>query len=300
MQVTHALMTTLEENLRMIYDSVKFLRSKKLEVIYDAEHFFDGWRANPDYAIQALQAAHDGGASNLTLCDTNGGSLPTQIKEAFAAVQLAIPRAELGIHAHNDSGCAVANSVAAVEAGCTLVQGVINGFGERCGNADLSTMIANLKLKMNYNVVSDEQLKSLTEVSRIIAEIANMVPNDKQPYVGNSAFAHKGGVHVSAVSRHASTYEHIDPSIVGNQRRILVSELSGKSNLLMKSKSAREGKCNEGELARRCSICSRKRNSKAITLKAPKRHLNCSCSARWASISPRLIWRATASVEGAP
>ena len=237
MQVTHALMTTLDENLRMIYDSVKYLRSKKMEVIYDAEHFFDGWRANPDYAIKALQAAFDGGASNLTLCDTNGGSLPTQIKEAFAAVQRAIPRAELGIHAHNDSGCAVANSVAAVEAGCTLVQGVINGFGERCGNADLSTMIANLKLKMNQNVVTDEQLKSMTEISRVIAEIANMVPNDKQPYVGNSAFAHKGGVHVSAVSRHAATYEHIDPSIVGNQRRILVSELSGKSNVLMKSEA---------------------------------------------------------------
>jgi 2-isopropylmalate synthase len=237
MQVTHALLTTLEENLRMIYDSVHFLRSKKMEVIYDAEHFFDGWRANPDYAIQALTAAHEAGASNLTLCDTNGGSLPTQIKEAIAAVQRALPRAELGIHAHNDSGCAVANSVAAVEAGCTLVQGVVNGFGERCGNADLTTMIANLKLKMNYDVVTDQQLKSLTEISRVIAEIANMVPNDKQPYVGNSAFAHKGGVHVSAVSRHASTYEHIDPGVVGNQRRILVSELSGKSNVLMKTKA---------------------------------------------------------------
>ena len=237
MQVTHALLTTLDENLRMIYDSVHFLRSKKMEVIYDAEHFFDGWRANPDYAIKALTAAHEAGASNVTLCDTNGGSLPTQIKEAFAAVQRVLPRAELGIHAHNDSGCAVANSVAAVEAGCTLVQGVVNGFGERCGNADLTTMIANLKLKMNYDVVTDQQLKSLTEISRVIAEIANMVPNDKQPYVGNSAFAHKGGVHVSAVARHAATYEHIDPAIVGNQRRILVSELSGKSNVLMKSKA---------------------------------------------------------------
>jgi 2-isopropylmalate synthase len=237
MQVTHALRTTLDENVAMIHDSVKFLRSKKLDVIYDAEHFFDGYRANPDYALKTLQAALDGGASNLTLCDTNGGSIPSQITEAVRAVLRALPRAELGIHTHNDSGCAVANALAAIEAGCTLVQGVVNGFGERCGNADITTLIANLKLKMNYNVVTDEQLRSLTGISRVISEIANMVPNDKQPYVGNSAFAHKGGVHVSAVSRYAATYEHIDPGVVGNQRRILVSELSGKSNVLMKSKA---------------------------------------------------------------
>lgn len=235
MQVTHALRATLEENLNMIRDSVKYLRSKKLDVIYDAEHFFDGFRANPEYAIKTLKAALEGGAMNLTLCDTNGGSIPTQITEAIRAVQRELPDAELGIHTHNDSGCAVANALAAVEAGCTLVQGVVNGFGERCGNADLTTIIANLKLKMNYNVVSDEQLRSLTEVSRTISEIANMVPNDKQPYVGNSAFAHKGGVHVSAVARHAATYEHVEPSVVGNARRILLSELSGKSNLLMKT-----------------------------------------------------------------
>ncbi len=237
MQVAHALRTTLEENVRMIHDSVKYLRSKKLEVIYDAEHFFDGYRANPDYALKTLQAALDAGASNLTLCDTNGGSIPSQITEAVRAVVRALPRASLGIHTHNDSGCAVANALAAIESGCTLVQGVVNGFGERCGNADITTIIANLKLKMNYNVVSDEQLRSLTGISRVISEIANMVPNDKQPYVGNSAFAHKGGVHVSAVSRHAATYEHIDPTIVGNARRILVSELSGRSNVLMKSKA---------------------------------------------------------------
>jgi len=237
MQVTHALRATLEENLKMIEDSVRFLRSKKLEVIYDAEHFFDGYRANRDYALRTLEAAFEGGASYLTLCDTNGGSIPTQIGEAIRAVTQALPRAPLGIHTHNDSGCAVANALAAIEAGCTLVQGVVNGFGERCGNADITTIIANLKLKMNYNVVTDEQLRSLTEISRTIAEIANMVPNDKQPYVGNSAFAHKGGVHVSAVSRHAATYEHVDPAVVGNARRILVSELSGKSNVLMKSKA---------------------------------------------------------------
>ncbi len=235
MQVTQALRASLDENLNMIRDSVRFLRSKKLDVIYDAEHFFDGYRANPSYAIQTLKAALEAGAINLTLCDTNGGSIPRQISEAILSVQRALPQAELGIHTHNDSGCAVANALAAVEAGCTLVQGVVNGFGERCGNADLTTIIANLKLKMNYNVVSDEQLRSLTEASRVISEIANMVPNDRQPYVGHSAFAHKGGVHVSAVSRHAATYEHIDPMRVGNTRRILVSELSGKSNLLMKT-----------------------------------------------------------------
>jgi len=237
MQVIQALRTTLDENVKMIHDSVKYLRSRKLEVIYDAEHFFDGYRANPGYALKTLNAAFDGGASNLTLCDTNGGSIPTQIAEAVHAVRSALPQAELGIHTHNDSGCAVANALAAVEAGVLLVQGVVNGFGERCGNADITTIIANLKLKMNYAVVSDEQLRALTQISRVISEIANVVPDDRQPYVGNSAFAHKGGVHVSAVSRHAATYEHIDPAVVGNQRRILVSELSGKSNVLMKSRA---------------------------------------------------------------
>src|SRR5882724_4015376 len=237
MQVTQALRTTLEENLKMIQDSVAYLRSKKLEVIYDAEHFFDGFRANRDYALKTLEAAFDGGASYLTLCDTNGGSIPTQITDAVRAVTVALPRVKLGIHTHNDSGCAIANALAAIDAGCSLVQGVVNGFGERCGNADITTIIADLKLKMNANVVTDEQLRSLTEISRVISEIANIVPDDRQPYVGLSAFAHKGGVHVSAVSRHAATYEHIDPTVVGNQRRILVSELSGKSNVLMKSKA---------------------------------------------------------------
>jgi len=234
MQVTHALRATLDENLAMIAESVKFLKSKKLEVIYDAEHFFDGYRANPTYAVKTLKAAHEAGASNLTLCDTNGGSLPTQIAEAVHAVRRALPKAALGIHTHNDSGCAVANALAAVESGVVLVQGVMNGFGERCGNADLVVLIADLQLKMGQPVLSEMQLRSLTEVSRAISEIANIVPNDRQPYVGQSAFAHKGGVHVSAVARHTATYEHIDPSIVGNERRILVSELSGKSNVLMK------------------------------------------------------------------
>lgn len=236
MQVTHALLTTLDENLRMIRDSVKFLRSKKMDVIYDAEHFFDGYRANPGYALKTLEAALEGGAMNLTLCDTNGGSIPSQVIEIVRVVRTHFPKTALGIHAHNDTGCAVANSLAAVEAGATLVQGVMNGFGERCGNADLAIVAADLQLKMGYKIFTEEQLRSLTKMTLAISEIANMVPNDRQPYVGKSAFAHKGGVHVSAVSRHAATYEHIDPAIVGNQRRILISELSGKSNLLLKNK----------------------------------------------------------------
>jgi 2-isopropylmalate synthase len=234
LQVTHALRATLDENLAMIADSVRFLKSKKLEVIYDAEHFFDGYKANPDYAVKTLKAAFEAGADNLTLCDTNGGALPTQVFDAVRAVRRALPDASLGIHTHNDSGCAVANAIAAVEAGATLVQGVVNGIGERCGNADLSVLIANLQLKMGYKLVSEEQMKSLTEISRAICEIANLVPNDRQPYVGNSAFAHKGGIHVSAVARHPATYEHIEPSVVGNQRRVLISELAGKSNILLK------------------------------------------------------------------
>ncbi len=206
MQVTHALQTTLEENLSMIRDSVRFLKSKGLEVVYDAEHFFDGYPANRPYALKTLQAALEAGADSLTLCDTNGGSIPPQITEAVQAVRRVLPKAVLGIHVHNDSGCGVANTLAAVQAGCTLVQGTLNGIGERCGNADLSVIIPDLQLKMGLRCLTDEQLRSLTEVSREISEIANLVPNDRQPYVGNSAFAHKGGIHVSAVSRHAATY----------------------------------------------------------------------------------------------
>jgi 2-isopropylmalate synthase len=235
LHVTHALKTTLDENLRMIEDSVRFLKSHRMEVVYDCEHFFDGYRANPGYALKTLQAAMEGGADNITLCDTNGGSIPRQVSDAVTVVCRKFPSAALGIHVHNDSGCAVANTLAAVESGVTLVQGVINGFGERCGNVDLAVVIADLQLKMGIRVVTDEQLRLLTEISRTISEVANIVPNDRQPYVGNSAFAHKGGVHVSAVARHAATYEHIDPALVGNERRILVSELSGKSNVLMKS-----------------------------------------------------------------
>ncbi|OGR85416.1 MAG: citramalate synthase [Elusimicrobia bacterium RIFCSPLOWO2_01_FULL_54_10] len=235
-QVIHALRATLPENLKMIEDSVRFLKSKGLEVIYDAEHFFDGYRANSEYALASLKAAARAGASNLTLCDTNGGSVPSQIRDIFQAVRRELPDASFGIHTHNDTECAVANAVTAVEEGAVLVQGTINGYGERCGNANLVSIIANLKLKLGINCVTEDQLRSLTEVSRYVSEIANIVPNDHQPYVGFSAFAHKGGVHVSAMARHTSTYEHVDPAIVGNQRRILISELSGQSNVLLKAK----------------------------------------------------------------
>ncbi len=240
LHVTHALQTTLDENLAMIRDTVKYLKSKKREVIYDAEHFFDGYRANPYYAMQTLHAAVAAGADNLTLCDTNGGCLPGRITEGVRAVRREFPSVELGIHAHNDSGCAVANTLAAVDAGCVLVQGTMNGIGERCGNADLTVVLPNLQLKMGFKVMTDAQLHALTETSRLIAELANLAPNDRQPYVGNSAFAHKGGIHVSAVARLASTYEHIKPELVGNKHRILISELSGKSNVLLKGEEMKK------------------------------------------------------------
>ncbi len=235
LHVSHALQTTPEKNLEMIYDSVKFLKSRGLIVIYDAEHFFDGYNSNSVYAVKTLEAAAAGGADNITLCDTNGGMLPYQIKSIVENVgcKITVP---LGIHAHNDSDCAVANSIAAVQSGCELVQGTINGWGERCGNANLASAIANIKIKLGINCLSDANLRLLTETSRYISEIANVVPNNRQPYTGHSAFAHKGGIHVSAVARESSTYEHVSPSLVGNKRRILISELSGRANVLLKSK----------------------------------------------------------------
>jgi 2-isopropylmalate synthase len=232
--VINALRATLPENLEIIRDTVSFLKSKKKEVIYDAEHFFDGFKTNPSYALSALEAAVEAGADNLTLCDTNGGCLPNDVARLTREVRQAFPRVSLGIHVHNDSHCAVANSLAAVSEGVELVQGCLNGYGERCGNANLASIIADLKLKMGIDCVTDRQLQSLTETSRYMDELANVVPQDSMPYVGNSAFAHKGGVHVSAVAR-AASYEHIDPALVGNRRRILISELSGKANVVAKA-----------------------------------------------------------------
>jgi len=232
--VTHALKTTLEENLRIITDSISFLKSKGLEVFYDAEHFFDGYKHNAAYAMKTIMAAADAGADLICLCDTNGGSLPYDVANVVTEVskQILVP---LGIHAHNDGEMAVANSVVAVQAGAVQVQGTINGFGERCGNANLCSVIPNLVLKLGYECLAEGKLSGLTELSRYVSEQANINPNSHQPYVGNSAFAHKGGVHVSAMLKNPETYEHIPPEKVGNTRRVLVSELSGMSNIIYKA-----------------------------------------------------------------
>ena len=236
LHVHRALNITLEENLVLIGETVAYLKSKGKEVIYDAEHFFDGYRANPDYALQTLETALGAGASVLCLCDTNGGRMPTEIAEATAAVRARFPEARIGIHAHNDCEVAVANSLAAVGAGASHVQGTFNGYGERCGNANLVSIVANLQLKMGYHCVKQDKLRGLTELSHYVDELANREPLKSQAYVGMSAFAHKAGLHASAVRKHASTYEHIDPTLVGNHQRVLVSDQAGRSNLMHKAK----------------------------------------------------------------
>ena len=230
-----ALRITPEENLELIEDSVRYLKARTGEVIFDAEHFFDGYADDPNYALSALRAAQSGGADYLVLCDTNGGTLPHVL---FAAVQHVLSQLArpVGIHTHNDSELAVANSLAAVQAGARMVQGTINGWGERCGNANLVSIIPALKLKLGIDCLSDEQLTRLRHVSRSLDELANRTPWSQQPYVGQSAFAHKGGVHVDAVKKNSRTYEHIEPEAVGNERRILVSDLSGRANVEMKAR----------------------------------------------------------------
>ncbi|MFY9323554.1 MAG: citramalate synthase [Syntrophomonadaceae bacterium] len=233
--VLKALETTLEENLNMIRESIAYLKDKNREVVFDAEHFFDGFKANEEYAVQVLQAAQEAGADWLVLCDTNGGTMPWEIEDILLRISPLI-KAPLGIHAHNDAGCAVSNSLIGVKNGCRQVQGTINGYGERCGNADLCSIMPNLELKMQMTCLPPGRLKNLSEVSHYIAEIANMPHNNNQPFVGYGAFAHKGGIHVSALLKDSLTYEHIDPEKVGNRRRVLVSELSGLSNLLYKAR----------------------------------------------------------------
>ena len=232
--VREALRISLEENLELIFDSLEYLKTKVPEVFYDAEHFFDGYKANPDYAIKTLKAAEDAKADCIILCDTNGGTMPYDVADIIKQVKKHI-KTPLGIHTHNDSECAVANSIVAVNEGIVQVQGTINGFGERCGNANLCSIVPALKLKMKRECVTDEQLKKLRDLSRYIYELANFSPNKHQAYVGNSAFAHKGGVHVSAIQRHPETYEHLRPELVGNCTRVLVSDLSGRSNILAKA-----------------------------------------------------------------
>ena len=235
MHVREVLRVSLDENLAMIRDSVEIMAKAGRCAIYDAEHFFDGWRANPEYAIKTLRVAHEAGAACLVLCDTNGGSLPEQISTCLDAAATALPDANFGIHCHNDAGLAVANSLAAVLHGAMQVQGTINGIGERCGNADLTTIIPNLALKYGYKCLRPGSLVNLTEVSRFVYEVANLNLREYQPFVGAAAFAHKGGMHAHAVARNTSTYEHMDPALVGNARRILVSELAGTSNIAAKA-----------------------------------------------------------------
>jgi 2-isopropylmalate synthase len=235
LHVREVLGTTLEENLRMIADSVACCRAAGREVFYDAEHFFDGLRHNPDYALQTLRAAEQAGASVVILCDTNGGTLPDAVAAAVDQARRSV-RVELGIHCHNDCDVAVANSLAAVARGATQVQGTVNGLGERCGNADLVSIVANLALKCGQEVLRPDSLVHLTEASRYVYELANMNYRPGQAFVGTSAFAHKGGMHTHAVARNTASYEHIDPAAVGNERRILVSELSGQATILAKTK----------------------------------------------------------------
>ena len=228
-----------EENLAMIADSVAYCRGEGKRVIYDAEHFFDGWREDSDYAIECLRAAAGAGAENVTLCDTNGSSLPHQVAEATAAVVSALDGdVEVGIHTHNDAECGVANSLAGVSEGARLVQGTINGYGERCGNANLVSILPALQLKMGFDVVSSEQLSTLTQTAHYVDEICNATPDPDQPYVGRNAFAHKGGMHVAGVSADVRTFEHTDPQLVGNRRDVLVSELSGKGTVISRAESA--------------------------------------------------------------
>jgi 2-isopropylmalate synthase len=232
--VKEALRITLAENLDIIHNSISYLKENMDKVFFDAEHFFDGYRDNPEFALNCLVAAQSAGADSIILCDTNGGTLPAGIRDAMVKVveSISVP---LGIHAHNDSECAVANTLVGVEMGANQVQGTINGFGERCGNANLCSVIPNLQVKLGIQVISPERLRKLRDVSRFVNEFANVGHFKRQPFVGDSAFAHKGGIHVSAISRRPETYEHMRPELVGNSQRVLVSDLAGKSNILRKA-----------------------------------------------------------------
>ncbi len=235
LQVTQVLGTTPEENLRMISDSVKYLIANGMRVFVDAEHFFDGYKYDPNYSLSTLVAAAESGAECIVLCDTNGGALVDEITRATRAAAKAV-KVSLGIHVHNDGGLAVANSLAAVQAGAVQIQGTINGYGERCGNANLCTIIPTLKIKMNIDCISDAQLAKLTDVSRFVSEIANLTPDPFSPYVGTSAFSHKAGYHVDGLAKWELAYQHINPVQVGNRKRAVVSELSGKDNIILKAK----------------------------------------------------------------
>ena len=232
-QVTSVLKVSLDENIKMVSDTIAYLKSKNKEAFFDAEHFFDGFKKNRDYAIKVLHAAENSGADVIVLCDTNGGSLPAEVAEIVGIVRKDM-KGTLGIHVHNDGDLAIANTLAAVDYGVKQVQGTVNGFGERCGNADLCSIIPNLVLKKGYHCLNEARLKKLTEASRFVYETANLLFRSNQPFVGTSAFAHKGGLHVNAIQKDKCTYEHIPPESVGNERKILISELSGSSTILAK------------------------------------------------------------------
>ena len=234
LHATRILGVSLDENLLMIEDSVAYLKKQDRQVIFDAEHFFDGYKHNPEYALRAILAAEMGGADFIVLCDTNGGSMPDEVGAIMKQVNLKC-QTKIGIHTHNDCGLALANSLVAVQSGATMVQGTINGYGERCGNVDLISVVGNLHFKLGANSVFHKSVRQLTELSRFVSEVANIPPQNQRPFVGKSAFAHKGGVHVSAVAKLPKAYEHIPPEEVGNRRRVLVSDLSGKSNIDFKS-----------------------------------------------------------------
>lgn len=240
LHVEQIMANTRQENLAMIRESVAYLKANRREVLYDAEHFFDGFKEDADYASRTLLAAAQGGADTIVLCDTNGGSLPSEIQTMIDAVDHLLRanghESRLGIHCHNDCGLAVANSIAAVQSGAVMVQGTMNGYGERCGNADITTIIPLLNLKMGRRSIPDANLKQLKTLSRYVSETANMIPLHSRPFVGKSAFAHKGGIHVNAVMKEPRAYEHIDPALVGNKRRVLVSDMSGKSNVEYKAR----------------------------------------------------------------
>lgn len=239
MHVKAVLGCPLDKNLQLCADSVGYLKNHGIETIFDAEHFYDGYKDNSEYAMKVLTAAADAGADALVLCDTNGGSMPEQIYEITKAVCEKFTSVQIGIHTHNDSDCATAGALAAVRAGARHVQGTINGLGERCGNANLCTVIPNLAFKMGFDCLTPEKVKTLTEVSRFIFELGNLTPVMNMPYVGESAFAHKAGLHVDALRKERRTYEHIDPALIGNERRFLISELSGKSNVLAELEKAK-------------------------------------------------------------
>jgi len=237
LHVEKVLRVDRDENLRMISESVAFLLEQGKRVFYDAEHFFDGYAAHPDYALACLRAAAESGAEALCLCDTNGAALPLQVQRVVGEVVAELGKTcRVGIHAHNDAGCAVANTLVAVEAGADMVQGTVNGYGERCGNADLCAIIPGLKLKMGLDCVSDKDLAKLTEAARFVAELCNVSPDAHQPYVGRNAFSHKGGMHISAVEKDPTTFEHVVPSLVGNEPHVLVSELSGRATIAQRAK----------------------------------------------------------------